>query len=462
VGLFYLAFFLFIKWNTYQLQNEVKLDKSIYAHHESEHRLIPLNSGPLSLAKRIEIIEQAEKSIEVEFFIYDLDFASKLLTKKLVEKAKQGVKVRLMVDFSLPVFKLSPLYAHFLKENGIQVKYYNTAGLHRIFAVQHRSHRKLLIVDDKYAITGGRNIANDYFNLSDRYNFLDADIFIEGEIVKDLRDSFDLYWNHELTANEKVKNEIKMEEVQEAFDFSKISKEDKTLFSDLRKYQLQLLSEQQEYKCNDITYVTDFPGVSETKRRVFSTLKKLMLSAKKEVIAESPYFVIRPDGLKLLEHMTKNGVQLDILTNGLYSTDAYYTVSALYPLLDELGETSLNLFAYNGDAPKLRDYLPLKGSKRWGIHSKRAIIDGHTLVIGTYNVDPRSANLNSEVIIICKNQEALALNSIENIKKRMKSSLPIIKKNKVYSDNLLKKSTSEQKMKFYLAMPLASLFSFLL
>ena len=115
-------------------------------------------------------------SIALEFFIYDVDEASRLLTQALIGKAREGVQVRILVDFSAPVFKLKPAYARLLGQAGVKVRYYNTSALYRLVSIQHRSHRKLLIIDEETVLTGGRNIANDYFDLSDHYNFLDSDL----------------------------------------------------------------------------------------------------------------------------------------------------------------------------------------------------------------------------------------------------------------------------------------------
>ena len=142
--------------------------------------------------------QSARKSIALEFFIYDVDDASRLLTQALIKRAREGVQVRILVDFSAPVFKLKPAYARLLGEAGVKVRYYNTSALYRLVSIQHRSHRKLLIIDEATVLTGGRNIANDYFDLSDHYNFLDSDLEVTGPIVKTVLQSFDVYWNSRL------------------------------------------------------------------------------------------------------------------------------------------------------------------------------------------------------------------------------------------------------------------------
>lgn len=450
------------KWDEYKYANYERLDKSLVTSSQEEHKIIPLYDGALSLATRIDLIEKATSSIELEFFIYDLDFASQIITKKLIQKAQEGVEVRLMVDFSLPVFKLAPLYTHFLKKKGIKVKYYNTSSLSDFLAVQHRSHRKLLIVDDKYFITGGRNIANDYFDLNDQYNFLDADILVEGPITKKVRESFDIYWNSEMAITKDLVKNIPSHELQKAKSFTNISKADEKLFTLIDQLKVNVLKAQTEYFCHDISFITDFPGVSVKNRLVYKEIEKLINSAKYRVMGETPYFVIRPDGMNLLRRMHKKNLKVDILTNGLYATDAYYTVSALYPALDELSQTDINLYAYDGSAVKNKYQLPIKFSKRWGIHSKRAIIDDKTLIIGTYNVDPRSANLNSELIVVCKDNAELVELTQKDIESRLQNAKKVVSKQQINTEALLYQASLLQKMKFYFVLPIASMFDFLL
>lgn len=432
------------------------------SHSKASHKIIPLYDGPSSLAKRIELIEQAQKTIELEFFIYDLDLASQIITKKLIQKAKQGISIRLLVDFSLPVFKLAPVYSHLLKENGVKVKYYNTSKMSDFIDVQHRSHRKLLIVDDEKFITGGRNISNDYFDLSDHYNFLDSDIMVKGPIAIKVRESFDLYWNSKLSIDSELPDDIEASELKDAIKFTQISNEDKKLFQTISELQAKILENEKFFTCSDISFVTDFPGASLKNRIVYSEIAKIVDSARRRVLIETPYFVLKNEGLKLLDDVTNKNVKVDVLTNGLYATDAYYTVSALYPDLAKMSRAQINLYAYDGTPLKNIYNLPIDYAKRWGIHSKRAIVDDKTLIIGTYNVDPRSANLNSELIVVCRDSKELVNYTEESIKSRMKNSKTILAANKVNSAALLEKASFIQKLKFYFVLPVASLFDFLL
>ncbi len=460
--LFYGTLALFIWWSDQTYRTDRKLTRSIHSRVKKPHKVTLVNDGLTSFAQRLKLIRQAQKSIELEFFIYEIDFASQIFTHELITAAKRGVKVRLLVDFAAPVFKLAPLYATFLNQHSIEVKYYNTSPAYSFINLQHRNHRKLLLIDDKIAMTGGRNIGNDYFNLSPRYNFLDSDIIVEGPVVKAIERSFELYWASEL-ATSPPPGITDTDQVKQALNFFKTNKK-----LSKAKARLAQLSEQKTFKlsskqCNDLEYVTDFPGVTHEYRRVFQVLSRILKNAKKNLLGETPYFVIRPGGEEILRHLQQQKIKTEILTNNLYATDAWYTISALHGTLDQLAETGLNLFVYNGSQPASFKALDgLLPSKRWGIHAKRAVIDDKVSIIGTYNIDPRSANLNSELLLICHNGPALAGELQADIRLRMQNSLPLIQAGEVENDHLFARAGFSDVLLTRLAHPLVNLFEFLL
>jgi len=178
---------------------------------------------------------------------------------------------------------------------------------------------------------------------------------------------------------------------------------------------------------------------------------------------ETPYFVIKEGGYALLERARGHGVRIKVLTNSLYSTDAFYTVAALYPDLDWIARAGVELYAYDGAAPAAPQAAPGRGSARWGIHSKRAVLDGNTVLIGTYNIDPRSANLNSELMIVCQDNPELAQAVLSSIHERARRARRLTGNGQVLNeDALFGASGWRQKLYFVLAIPFASLFDFLL
>lgn len=465
LGLFaaVLAFYAILAGGLVVLEKVVRenprVEESLEAHSTAPHRLLHLDQGAASFARRLALIEGARKSIELEFFIYNVDRAARLLTRALVKKAKEGVAVRVLVDFSAPVFQLKPAYAKLMADAGVKVRYYNTSSLYRVVSIQHRSHRKLLIVDGGTVLTGGRNIGDDYFDLSDHYNFLDSDLEVSGPIVSTVRASFDVYWNSHLSRDpdpaERVSAETEKFFLPEAGDFDVLAKVKAEGEAYLRSHPA--------HECRDLRFVTDFPNHGEASRKVFNAIVEELTRAKREAVVESPYFVIKKGGYQVLEDLQRRGVAVEVLTNSLASTDASYAVAALYPRLSWLAGYGLTLHAYGGKALPGQSTAIGGGEPRWGVHSKRGVLDSETTLLGTYNIDPRSANLNSELMLVCRGAPKLAAEVLASIAARRAASGLVLEKGKVVGrGELLGASPWKQRLRFLLEMPVANLFDFLL
>ena len=454
VGVLYLVFVVGLAVLNWLASDATGPDDAVRATSKERHEIVVLNDGTLSLYKRLKLIEQARRSIELEFFIYNVDEASRLLTQALVARAQAGVKVRVLVDFSAPVFQLKPAYAEFLRKHGVEVRYYNTSAAYRLVSIQHRSHRKLLIVDGASVITGGRNIGNEYFDLDERYNFLDTDMQISGPIVPHIVKSFDHYWGSSLSLGaESLGADSAAKELEKAKEFLSLRESDKKTMENVFAKGEQLSQASKAHECTDIEFVTDFPNHGASNRRVFEAVARELKSARTEVVAESPYFVIREGGFRELEALANRKVKLKVLTNGLASTDAFYTVASLFLNVDRVAETGLELKGFEGRG---------KDDRRWGLHSKRAVIDGTTVMVGTYNIDPRSANLNSELVVICRDQPALAQEILADIASRAEHSRLIASSGRYDRWSIIAGAGAGQKFMFFVSLPLARLFDFLL
>jgi len=455
----YLLFAIGLTVLEWIVRENPKVEHSLRAHSPEPHRLTHYDQGAASFQRRLELIASAKTSIALEFFIYDVDDAARLITQALIRKAREGVHVRILVDFSAPVFQLKPAYARLLGEAGVKVRYYNTSAVYRLVSIQHRSHRKLLIVDGGTVMTGGRNIANEYFDLSDRYNFLDSDLEISGPIVKTVLESFDVYWNSRL-ATEPVPDP---QPNAEAAKFVAPNERDAALIARLRAAGESYGQSHKACECRDLQFITDFPNHGEASRNVFNAIVEEVGRARHEVVVESPYFVIKSGGYAVLQDLHKRGVGLRVVTNSLASTDADYSVGALYPWLGSLADTGLTLSAYGGKPLAAQSTDLGGGTPRWGLHAKRGVIDGDTTLLGTYNIDPRSANLNSELMVVCRGQKELAAEVLASIAAREAASVRVIERGRIVQrSGLLGESGLKQKFRFLLEMPIANLFDFLL
>ena len=413
--IFYLVFVGLLEITERQWLGKAPAHRSTNVRLLEPHQLPLLDVGMDSLATRLQMIEQAKRSIDLEFFIYELDTTSRLISNALVRRAREGLQVRGIVYFARPEF------ARKLQAAGVQVRYYNTAGLLRFFAIQHRAHRKMLIVDNEVAIVGGRNIGDDYFDLSHHYNFLDSDIWMKGSIVRSMAESFHLYWTSEWTdkpRHEKVKiSDGEFLRQAEGKDEALAWFQDEGMNEALNQALLDRRTLSKIYECSDVQFITDYPGSVVEKRVVYRAIIELAREAKHAIRLETPYFTLRGDGLEDFCNLGRRGVKLNVLTN----------------------------------------------SVRWGVHAKRAIIDDQVVVVETYNIDPRSANLNSELVLICWGNKDLARDAIQSFELRKTAARLIIGSPNASGKQGLLADTGKKKIWItYGIMPFASLFDFLL
>jgi putative cardiolipin synthase len=449
---------------------EFHVEDALTANSQSPHRIRLLAKGEDSLRARLAMIRSAKQSLELEFFIYNVDEASRLLTRALIERAQAGVKIRVLVDFSAPVFQLQPIYARHLRAHGIEVRYYNTSANYRIVSMQHRSHRKLLIADAHAVITGGRNIGDEYFDLHPKFNFLDSDVELAGPIVERIRESFDLYWTSDFSSEPpKIAVPLSSEElqmVQKLFAEQGRDAELRAHFdpepSAKPGVQADAVTGPRAHACEDLSFVTDYPAQGENQRQVFTRLVEELGKAEEEVVGESPYFVIREGGHAALKQVIARGVKLKVLTNSLGSTDAFYTVSALASRMDWIADSGIELWAYDGRGLPEVSSQQWTTSHRWGLHSKRAVIDRKHVLIGTYNVDPRSANLNSELMLICRNQPEFAAEVLADLELRLGQSHKVMSDGSWQLMPLIQDASGTQLLMSILSLPLVRMFDFLL
>jgi len=157
----------------------------------------------------------------------------------------------------------------------------------------------------------------------------------------------------------------------------------------------------------------------------------------------------------------QRGVKLQFLTNTLHSTDAFYAVASLSDSLDRLNLPNLEVWGYDGRPLKQGKRAP--ASERWGVHGKRAVFDDQTVVVGTYNMDPRSANLNSELIVICRNNPTLAATMTQSLQARLRQSRPVTGTPNAGGYNaLIEGADAEAIFQMRMVTPFASFLDFLL
>lgn len=391
------------------------------------NKVMVLNNGVAAMELRLQMIRRAQKNIEVEYFIYNTDLAGKMITRELVAAAKRGVKVRILIDKNIATFQLNAYYAFEMQKSGIEVKYYNTAPVIQISTMQFRNHRKLLSVDDVEAITGGRNIGDDYFDMSPHYNFNDRDVFVTGPIVKVMRESFDQFFDHKMSKLPKRKKRPQDEDMARVWDkkvakaqaFLEESPEETLIRSRASELGSGVISQYKVHDCPTATFSTDAPGANlrarlrekflDEYRYLRQTLAEKTLEVNKAYTLSSPYLIHNGRTKKVMEHLLKNKVDIEVYTNSLGSTDAVYVAANLYLYIKAWAKAGIKIWLHDStfihDGPAMTEEAE---KARWGTHDKTQVYesDSHSeVMIGTYNLDNRSNFYNTEMALFCRGNE---------------------------------------------------------
>ncbi len=399
-----------------------------------------LNKGKEAILARMALMDMSERTIDMQYYIWEDDASGLLLMERAVRAAERGVRVRILVDditLSGRDFKMAAaLNAHF---PNMEFRLYNPFSrryrarilrafefIRNISRLNHRMHNKIFAVDNQVAIVGGRNIGDTYFGTGPKINYRDLDLLMAGPIAADVSASFDTYWNSKWAVPLEAFREIKpsakdidrakkrLRETTAKFEKDypyrlDISRQD--ILKRLREIGDELIWAEAEvlYDPPDKGRTTDQqPGVPER-------LGKLAREVQHDLLIESPYFIPSELMLKRMGEMAGRGVNLRVLTNSLASTDVTIVHAAYGKYRDTLLDSGVRLYELRPDAEsrKLHVADPALPSKL-SLHAKVVVFDKEKVFVGTLNLDPRSIILNTEVGILVHSPE-LAHKIIEDL-----------------------------------------------
>lgn len=399
-----------------------------------------LEDGDRAMIARGWLSEYAEHSIDVQYFIFSADNVGLIAADYLVRAAERGVKVRVLVDDLLVEADAATLVALDRVPN-LEIRIYNpgvNTGKHlpgKLFTfatdfrgANQRMHNKAFIVDGRVVITGGRNIADEYFDYDHEYNFRDRDVLLLGGVARDVAASFEQFWGDARsvpvdslarsipdTATRTIINGLHRYACDPANYWPQVRQELELIPAAFRQIQssgdLQWL--------DSVRYISDVPGKNDGSQGLggggvtLDALTALVQGATRSIVIQSPYLVTTAAGRKVFEDAVRRGVEVRILTNSLASTDNLEAFSGYQRSRAALLATGVKIFEFRPDAEERTAMLTgalgrtLEHPPIFGLHAKSMVIDGHITVIGTFNLDPRSANLNTECVTVL-NSERLA------------------------------------------------------
>ncbi|MGR5237166.1 phospholipase D family protein [Vibrio alfacsensis] len=393
----------------------------------------PLNQGHDALLARIALIESAEKSLDLQYYIYRNDETSQLMTWRLYEAAQRGVRIRLLLDDMQKRNDagMAELNAH----PNIEIRLFNPHQYReaRMFAfasdferLNRRMHNKSLIADSVSAIVGGRNIGNEYFSFESSVEFGDFDLMLYGETVQQTADQFDLYWNSlyaipmewivpgsEKVSDEVIQAQVKKLKLEEKFSTSTYNFKELALYQKLQQGTLEL------YWGNGRVWF-DLPDkIATQESQLVDNLAELLASIEHSFVLISPYFVPTESGTKALAEAAKRGVNITIITNSLASNDVFAVHGWYAKYRKDLVEAGIQLWEVKASA-SIKNKWSLTGSSRSSLHAKAMLIDEHTLFVGSMNWDPRSAELNTEMAVVIEQPEYVQ-DSLERLPQQLRA-----------------------------------------
>ena len=380
-----------------------------FSAHAARVGLYRLDSGADALSARVGLIDRAEKTIDIQSYLIKDDLAGNLVGFHLAEAADRGVRVRLLMDDALTDDVDSGLLSLDEHDN-IEVRVFNPFPRRRsrfisllanFNILNRRMHNKSFTVDNQVTIVGGRNIADEYYQAGGKTEFLDEDMLAIGHVVDEVSNGFDEYWNSPeaipMAAFDRMVAHSHVSEaaaearrvIEENREHSFIADIDGRLIDRLLDSTLELVAAEAEI-------VQDMPEkVRNLVRRSPSVtseyLTEMVSAANRELVVISPYFVPQKQGVDFFGALVKKGVRVTIVTNSLASTN-HASVHAVYaryrkPLLQQ----GIELYELR---PRLQS-MPSDATQT--LHSKVAVVDRKKLFVGSFNLDPRSLYLNTEM-----------------------------------------------------------------
>ncbi|HVO91031.1 MAG TPA: phospholipase D family protein [Casimicrobiaceae bacterium] len=371
-----------------------------------------------AFAARVLLAAAAERSIDAQYYIWHGDQVGYLLFEALWRAAERGVRVRLLLD-DVNTRGLDPTIVALDAHPNIEVRLYNPLlqrGLRALnfvtdFArVNRRMHNKSFTVDNQVAIVGGRNIGNEYFAAGDEVAFTDLDVVAVGAAVPEVSREFDAYWN---SASAYPAAEIVgargAADLAAKFASIRMDAESITYIDAVRDTPMvqQLLDRTLDFEWTPALVLHDDPAktVDDTARidtLLFPELQQAMGRPQRSLDLVSPYFVPGDAGMAALVAVAGRGVRVRVLTNSLSSTDVTAIHAGYGPRRIELLRAGVKLYELKATRPPAEheDTSGIGSSGAAALHAKTFAVDGERIFVGSFNLDQRSARLNTEMGLV--------------------------------------------------------------
>jgi len=381
-----------------------------------------LDSNEDGLLWRLALIDSAKYSIDVQYYLWYGDDAGRLMAKRLIDAADRGVKVRMLVDdlntliSNATSVQMRDRVAAWLDAHpNIELRLFNPwtsrdlggrlgESISQLERVNQRMHNKVMIVDNRATIIGGRNIGDEYMGLHPEFNFHDLDVLGIGPVARQASAEFDEYWNSEwVMPVSALKFTITKAEQDEALaqltDRLKTAKSLADIPLEPQSWTREITGLHAQLHTGTSHVYSDQPVGNTIEHVMLRHQHELMLSAQDELRIVNAYIIPADRGISLLRELNDRGVNMKILTNSLASHDVPAVNSHYKRWRKPILESGAKLYEIRPDAAiqALVADTPPTRAEFMGLHSKGMEVDGKRVYIGSMNFDPRSANINTEM-----------------------------------------------------------------
>ena len=371
-----------------------------------------IRKGRYAFTDRIAMTRLAEKTLDVQYYIWEPDDTGRILAEHLLQAADRGVRVRLLVD-DMNIAGRDAAAASLDVHPNIEIRIFNPFAnrdsamfdfLVDFGRVNHRMHNKIMVMDNTLVIVGGRNIGDHYFGVNTEANFRDLDIAAAGPVVRDVSKVFDRFWNSDwavpvaaLADRQYTQADLQQtttwmrEQIAKGNYPYSIDEDIATLTGQLATIRKNLVWAPGRIVWDDPSSIM---AEGEERSVMAEALYKKLDKLQHELTIESAYFVVGKRGVNAITKLCDRGVKVRVLTNSLASNDVIAAHAGHAEFRDDLLATCAKIYEIRPDAGVI--HKQWEGKSRAGLHTKALVFDRESVFIGSFNLDPRSANINTE------------------------------------------------------------------
>jgi len=429
-------------------QSSPLIDLGEMATREGRHPLTLIEYGENALKLRIHMIRAARNSIELQNFILRRDDTGELVLNELLDAARRGVTVRLLLDQMFSFSDVEYLVLLAMAHSNFEIRFYNPSfdkakmakhdwisGMACCFRrVNQRMHNKLQVSDDRVGLIGGRNIADRYFDFDTNYEFKDRDVAVFGSTAREMRESFDWFWESPKTVPVQHLRDVAAEllngQTAELEPYRPAPRLEALLKQVADEEHMRELFVEPAFEVERLAYFSDRPRKQDfpadsPKQDITRELYDVLTSAQHSVVIQSPYMVLSKRARQVFGELRQRNPDIELVfsTNSLASTDADTVYANTHRhkkrYVHRLGFQMYEFKPFPLDAPEFfprwpelidekKDGISSKSvvsgdnstipmpAPRVGLHSKSFVVDGRVAMIGSHNFDPRSEGFNTE------------------------------------------------------------------